>query len=101
MYKITKDGDVIAYAEKLNYIKQKENGVFVSCTEKEAQGVAVNNTAYNIAGRQEMTGCETVAIFDVDIGEYIQHGEECQTETDALVIDHEYRITLLELGVNE
>ena len=99
MYKIIKDGEQIAITEKLNYIKQNENGVFVSCTELFAQGVAVNNTPYNIAGRAEMADCETVVIFEIDGGQSIENGEATQHEADTLIVDHEYRLTLLELGV--
>ena len=101
MYKIIKDGEEIAITEKLNYIKQTASGVFVGCTEKEAQGVAVKNTAYNLLGREPMNECETVIAIEVDGGEHIKTGEESQTETDVLVVDHEYRLTLLELGVTE
>ncbi len=101
MYKIIKDGEEIAITEKINYIKQNTNGVFVSCTEREAQGVAVRNTAYNLLGRGGMSNCETVIAIEVDGGEHIQSGEASQTETDVLVVDHEYRLTLLEMGVAE
>ena len=101
MYKIIKDGEQIAITEKLNFIKQAENGVFYNCDEKEAQGVAVNNTPYNIFGRAPMTANDTVLIIEVDGGKCIQDGDESQSETDTLVIDHEYRLTLIELGVTE
>lgn len=99
MYKIIKDGAEIALTEKLNFIKQTPAGVFVSCAESEAQGVAVKNTPYNLLGRGNIEGCETVVIMEIDGGEHIQTGEECQSETDAFVVDHEYRLTLLENGV--
>ena len=101
MYKIIKDGVVIATTEKLNFIKQSASGIFVSCDESDAQGVAVKNTAYNLVGREPMNECETVAAFEVDGGACIQENGENQTETDTLVVDHEYRLTLLEMGVAE
>lgn len=101
MYAIIKDGEQIAITEKLNYITQNKNGVFVSSTESDAQGVAVNNIPYNIAGRGKMADCESVVIFEIDGGRCIETGNENQHETDTLVVDHEYRLTLLELGVTE
>lgn len=101
MYKIVKDGKTVAITEKLNFIKQSESGVFVGCSEREAQGVAVKNTPYNLFGRGGMNGCETVAVLEVDGGACIHTGDESQNETDALIVDHEYRLTLIELGVTE
>ena len=101
MFKVIKDGKEIAITEKLNYIKQNTNGVFVSCNEREAQGVAVHNTAYNLLGRGGMVDCDVVTVFEIDGGANIQSGETSQTETDVLVVDHEYRLTLLEMGDKE
>ena len=101
MYKIIKEGKAIATTEKLNFIKQSEKGIYISCNETEAQGVAVNNKAYNLIGRQAMNECETVSIFEFDGGASIQTGEENQTATDTLIVDHEYRLTLIEMGVTE
>ena len=101
MYKINKDGTTIALVEKLNFIKRSETGIFVSCAENEAQGVAVKNTPYNILGRKPMAECETVVIFEVDGGECLTTTDENQTTADALIVDHEYRLTLLEMGVTE
>ena len=101
MYKIIKNGEVVAITEKLNFIKQGENGVYYSCTEKEAQGVAVKNKPYNLLGREAMAELETVIAVKVDAGEILYTGETEQTDTDAIVIDHEYRLTLLELGAIE
>lgn len=99
MFKIIKDGETIAITEKLHFIKQDGNGIYKSCSEKEAQGVAVKNTPYNLVGREAMNGCATVSVMEIDAGAHIQAGDVMQTETDALVVDHEYRIALIELGV--
>lgn len=99
MYKIIKDGKTIAITEKLNYIKLSSNGVYVSSDEREAQGVAHNNTPYNLIGRAPMEGCETVFVVEVDGGECIYTGDIKQTDADALIVDHEYRIILIEMGV--
>lgn len=101
MYKVIKNGVEIAITDELTFIKQTADSVFVLCTEDEAQGVAVRNTPYNLLGRGGMTDCETVVVAKVDGGEHIEAGEASQLETDVLVVDHEYRLTLLELGVVE
>ena len=101
MYKIKKDNELIAMTEKLNFIKQTDKGIFVSCNEKDAQGIAVKNTPYNLLGRKAMASCETVFVFEVDGGECIKNTDENQIVSDALVVDHEYRITLIEMGVIE
>ena len=100
MYQIILNGAVIAITEKVNYIRQ-DGAVYVGCDEAEAQGVAVKNKPYNLLGREPMGEIESVVIFEVDGGRHIETGENSQTETDVLVIDHEYRLTLLELGVLE
>ena len=101
MYKIIKDGAIVAMTEQLNFIKKEADGVFYACTESEAQGIAVNNTAYNLLGREEMAECETVIAVKVDGGACILEGENNQTETDALIVDLEYRMALYEMGVSE
>lgn len=101
MYNVKKDGEIIAMTEKLHFIKQSKNGIFVKCDEKDAQGIAVKNTPYNLLGREPMTGCETVLVFEIDAGEHLKNSDENQLVSDALVIDHEYRLTLLEMGVTE
>lgn len=68
MYEIRKDGAAIALTEKVNYIRQHENGFYVLCDEKEAQGIAVNGTAYHLLNRPGMEGLDTVFIVEVDAG---------------------------------
>lgn len=68
MYEIRKDGDMIALTEKVSYIRRHENGFYILCDEKEAQGIAVNGTAYNLLGRPSMPGLDTVFIVEIDAG---------------------------------
>lgn len=68
MYEIRKDGDMIALTEKPSYIRLHEDGFYVLCGEKEAQGIAVNGTAYNLLGRASMPGLDTVFIVEIDAG---------------------------------
>lgn len=101
MYQIIKDGETVAITEKLHFIKQDTSGIFKACNEREAQGIAVNNTPYNLIGREAMNGCETVAILEVDGGASIQTGEQQQTALAALLIEVKYKQTLYDLGVCE
>lgn len=104
MYKIINqtDGATIATTEKIRYIKQSRAGAFVSCTEAEAQGVAYNNKAYNLAGRENMSGCDiSVIVVEIDSGAELAAHNERQTALAALLVDVKYKQTLLDLGVSE
>nr|DAT41570.1 MAG TPA: hypothetical protein [Caudoviricetes sp.] len=68
MYEIRKDGEAIALTEKPNYIRRHEDGYYVLCDEKEAQGIAVNGTAYHLMNRPSMEGVETVFVTEIDAG---------------------------------
>ena len=91
MFRIIKDGGSVGMTEAPTYIKQAENGCYVLCPEPEASGIAFGNTVYHLAGREAIEGAETVALEHID----------AISDTDALTVDHEYRITLLELGIDD
>ena len=46
-------------------------------------------------------GAETVALEHIDAGKEIELVNTTISDTDALTVDHEYRITLLELGIDD
>jgi hypothetical protein len=98
MYRIIKDGAGIGLTENPNYIKQAENGCYVLCPERDASGIAFDGTVYHLLGREGMTDVETVMLEAVDAGSQLKATQEDQEDADALNVDHEYRITLLELG---
>ena len=50
MYRIYKRGELLGKVDVPTYIK-KQNGVFVPCTLKEAEGIAYNSTPYNLEGQ--------------------------------------------------
>ena len=83
MYEIRKDGDVLALTEKPNYIRLHAEGFYALCGEAEAQGIAVNGTAYNLYGREPMEGCEEVMLLAADAGEILRKTE--QTNSIAFV----------------
>ena len=100
MYKITRDGATLAMTEAPTYIKQAENGCLILCTEEEAQGVANAGTPYNLLNRQPMEGVEiTVALEEADAGEMLASITQATADTDAMNVDQELRLTMLELGL--
>lgn len=46
MYRLTKDGNEIALANEMRYIRMQENGAYGLCGKLEADGVAADNTVY-------------------------------------------------------
>ena len=100
MYKIIKDGAAVGMTEAPNYIKQTENGCLALCPEAEAQGVAHTGVPYNLLGRQPMEGVEdTVTLEEVDAGAMLAAMAQATADTDALTVDQELRLTMLELGL--
>ena len=75
MYEIIKDGAVLALTESPNYIQLHPDGFYILCSEKEAQGVALNGTPYHLFGRTAMEGLETVVLAETDAGRILQEQE--------------------------
>lgn len=46
MYRIMKNGVMVGLGDKPSYIRMQENGSYGFCTKEQAQGVAVDSTAY-------------------------------------------------------
>ena len=102
MYKIINaDGRELGMTERPYYIMLSENGSYTPCSEKEAQGVALNGTPYHLFGRASMEGLETVMLAETDSGHILREQETAQKDADAMSVDQEYRLTLLELGLTE
>lgn len=101
MYEIIKDGTVLALTESPNYIRLHPDGFYILCEQSEAHGVALNGTPYHLFGRKPMDGLETVVLVKIDSGRILREQETAQEDSDAMTVDHEYRLTLLELGVTE
>ena len=93
MYEIIKDGAVLALTESSNYIRLHPDGVYILCEQKEAQGVAYNGTPYLFA--------DGAICCEVDKGADILETERTVSDNDAMNVDQEYRLTLLELGLVE
>lgn len=66
MYKIVKDGKVLAYTDNVRYIKKHANGCYVPCEPAEAQGIALNSVPYNLPGHTEIDGEEAIPVLMTD-----------------------------------
>ena len=93
MYKIITHTGETHLTEKPNFIRKHENGCFVLTNEAMAEGVAYNGTPYLFA--------DGVICYEVDKGADILETEKTVSDNDAMSVDQEYRLTLLELGLVE
>lgn len=93
MYKIITNTGETHLTEKPNFIRKHENGCFVLTDVNHAEGVAYHGTPYLFA---DGTIC-----FEVDKGADILATEKTVSDNDAMSVDQEYRLTMLELGLVE
>lgn len=93
MYKIITHTGETHLTEKPNFIRKHENGCFVLTDEATAEGVAYNGTPYLFA--------DGAQVCEVDKGADILETEKTVSDNDAMNVDQEYRLTLLELGLTE
>lgn len=76
MYEIRKSGEVLCLTEKPNYIRKHEKGFYNLCGAGEAQGIAVNGTAYRLFGRTGLEELEEVQVIEKDAGTVIRSSSE-------------------------
>ena len=93
MYKIITNTGETHLTEKPNFIRKHENGCFVLTDEAMAEGVAYNGTPYLFK--------DGAICYEVDKGADILETEKTVSDNDAMNVDQEYRLTLLELGLVE
>ena len=93
MYKIITNTGETYLTEKPNFIRKHENGCFVLTDVNHAQGVAYHGTPYLFA--------DGALCYEVDKGADILETEKTVSDNDAMSVDQEYRLTLLELGLVE
>lgn len=80
MFEIIKNGNVIAMAEKPNYIRLHPDGFYILCEKAEATGVAVNCVPYAL--REGSLGdCDVVTVFEVDGGRKLREQGEVNNIT--------------------
>lgn len=101
MYEIiTAAGTSLGMCEKPLYIRlHAENECFVPCSEAEATGIAVGGKAYQLIGRAGMDVEDSVELREVNAGDMLLNAQQAIKDADELNVDHEYRLTLLELGI--
>jgi hypothetical protein len=82
MYRISvADGPTLGYTEKVRYIKISESGAFIECPFKEAVGLALKSTPYNLLGKNEIPGAETAVVWEEDLGEYLEKADALEEQT--------------------
>ena len=93
MYKIITNTGETHLTERPNFIRKHENGCFVLTDKDHADGVAHKGTPYLFA--------DGAICYEVDKGADILETERTVSDNDAMNVDQEYRLTLLELGLTE
>lgn len=84
MYRIFKlDGTDLGLTDSVQYIRYGNSGCFVPALQENAIGVAVNGTAYNLLGHNEIPDVETVVVVAVDGGAMLH---EQRSLVDELII---------------
>lgn len=101
MYKIIKDGGCIGMTEAPTYIKQAANGCYILCPEPEASGISFEGTVYHLLDREPLDGAESVMLEAADAGAELAATNIAVEDADAMNVDQEYRLTLLELGITD
>lgn len=99
MYKIIKDGAVLAQTEAVNYVCLQDNGCYALCDERDALGIVHGGTVYHLLGRDALAGCDSVVLEQFDAGAELNATTLAVENADAMNVDQEYRLTLLELGI--
>nr|DAG25272.1 MAG TPA: hypothetical protein [Caudoviricetes sp.] len=93
MYRLTTPQGESYLTEKVNYIRKHDSGVYLLTDAGRAEGVAYRGTPYLFR--------DGAQVCEVDAGETVHTTEKTVSDNDAMNVDQEYRLTLLELGLNE
>ena len=93
MYRITSPTGEQFLTEHANYIRVHKNGVYLLTDVNHAEGVAYHSTPYLFK--------DGAQVCEVDKGADILETEKTVSDNDAMNVDQEYRLTLLELGLTE
>jgi len=102
MYKIIKGGAVVAMTDVPAFVRiNPRNGCYNLCDWEQAEGVALTGSVYRIQGRPSSIQAEEVVLQPVDMGAELLAAQTTIADNDAMNVDQEYRLTLLELGLNE
>lgn len=114
MYQISSATGVVGYTAAPDYCYKLPSGSAQVIGRKErargevATGVIFGGVIYNLPGHSEFEGCETATVAEIDEGVVLNEqqrriaaAEATEADEDALSVDHELRLTMLELGLNE
>ena len=87
-YKIT-HGSVVTLAEKLDYIRERENGVVVRCRQDNANGITLNGTNYHADSLPAFPTADfdTVTVEEITRAEYLALADELGIEVAPSVED--------------
>ena len=99
MYRITAPSGETFLTEKVTYVRQHKPGVFLITDQQRAEGVNYHGMNYLYKdGTQchEFDGADEIRRLSVENAEL----KAVQADTDEMVIDHEYRMMMLESSVN-
>lgn len=95
-------GAYIGMTDSPVFIKQHENGCFILCPEPEAQGISFEGAVYQLQDRPSMDGVDKTAMLEaVDAGAALAQVQQTAADNDAMNVDHELRLTMLEMGLAE
>ena len=93
-------GDCLGVTDSPVFVKPHENGCFVPCPEPEAQGISFAGTVYQLQDRPSMGGTEVVVMLEaMDAGAALADVQQTAADNDAMNVDHELRLTMLEMGL--
>ena len=114
MYSVHTSTAILGYITEPTYCYKLPSGSVQVIGRKErargevATGVIFQGVIYNLPGHSEFEGCETAAVVEIDDGVVLNEqqrriaaAEATEADEDALSVDHELRLTMLELGINE
>lgn len=74
MYSLKKDGNEIALANEMHYIRMQENGAYGLCGKREADGVAADGAVYHF-GKDIDTVDFVDGVAEMEILNIILEGE--------------------------
>lgn len=93
-------GDCLGVTDSPVFVRPHENGCFVLCPEPEAQGISFAGTVYQLQDRPSMGGTEVVVMLEaMDAGAALADIQQTAADNDAMNVDHELRLTMLEMGL--
>ena len=99
MVKFLKDGSLLALVEQPNWVYLMENGSYGLCAYEVAQGVSINGTVYNLAGKTISENGE-VDFREIANGEYMMQQDKV-AEQNAANVDYLAMMTGVDLPIEE